>query len=353
MTSIRAAKVLRGLVATALVAVLLATPDPAVAAPPPPLPASWPLAGPAPVLRPFDPPDQPWGRGNRGVDLEAAVGDAVLATAAGRVTYAGVLAGRGVLVVTHGALRTTYEPVTSLVAVGTTVTAGQIVGRLTAGVRCGASACLHWGLRQGDRYLDPLSGATAPQQQPELQSSGEVRLLPASARAVAQRRAATRAAVRAAAAAARVAALLSGDPGTTGPPARAGAHGFLAPVSGALTSGFGRRFHPVLKVWKQHDGTDFGAPCGSPIRAPAAGVVTRSVFSTAYGHRLFLDHGQAAGRHVVTSYNHATRFVVPVGDQVTPGQVIGYVGATGYATGCHLHLMIWLDGRLTDPMAWW
>ena len=59
-----------------------------------------------------------------------------------------------------------------------------------------------------------------------------------------------------------------------------------------------------------------------------------------------------AGVAVQTAYNHATRYVVGPGQRVRRGQVIGYVGSTGYSTGCHLHLMVWLNGRLVDPMSW-
>jgi murein DD-endopeptidase MepM/ murein hydrolase activator NlpD len=261
------------------------------------------------------------------------------------VTFAGRLAGRGVVVVDHGGVRTTYEPVAATVPVGTRVTVGQTVGRLTAGGHCGTSACLHWGLRQGQDYLDPLGGGNGA----GLTASGEVRLLPASARAVAQRRAAVRAA---AAKAAELAVQAAGVPVAGLKGGGGGRHGFLRPVPGGVTSPFGRRFHPVLHVWKLHDGTDFGAACGTPIRAPYPGLVRRTANSPAYGHRLFLDHGSIGGRRVVTSYNHATRYVVGVGSRVERGQVLGYVGATGYATGCHLHLMVWLNGRLTNPMSW-
>ena len=112
------------------------------------------------------------------------------------------------------------------------------------------------------------------------------------------------------------------------------------------------RFHPVLRRWKLHDGTDFGAGCGTPIRAPYGGVVTRAYFNAGYGQRLILDHGTVDGVRVETALNHASRFVVRPGQTVTRGQVLGFVGSTGYATGCHLHLMVWLDGRLVDPMTW-
>ena len=76
---------------------------------------------------------------------------------AGRVTYAGVLAGRGVVVVSHGALRTTYLPVHPTVAVGQSVKKGEAIGTLESGHACPGGACLHWGLKRGDQYLDPMS----------------------------------------------------------------------------------------------------------------------------------------------------------------------------------------------------
>jgi hypothetical protein len=120
-------------------------------------PWQWPLAGEPVVSRGFAPPAVRYGAGHRGVDLAAAPGAAVRAAGAGRVSYAGLLAGRGVVVVVHGALRTTYEPVSAAVAVGEVVDDGEVVGRLEAGhAGCPVQACLHWGLRRGEDYLDPL-----------------------------------------------------------------------------------------------------------------------------------------------------------------------------------------------------
>jgi murein DD-endopeptidase MepM/ murein hydrolase activator NlpD len=120
----------------------------------------WPLAGMPPVARGFQAPSTTYGPGHRGVDLTATLGQQVLAAGPGRVTYAGLLAGRGVVTVTHpGGLRTTYEPVSPSVRVGTTVGLGQPLGTLTGGhasCRTGAQ-CLHWGLLRGRVYLDPLS----------------------------------------------------------------------------------------------------------------------------------------------------------------------------------------------------
>lgn len=296
-----------------------------------PSPAGWPVRGAPEVTRGFDPPDEPWGAGHRGVDLSASVGDAVLAAADGTITFASMLAGRGVLVVDHGTVRTTYEPVTATVQVGERVRLGQQIGILAAG-HC-STGCLHWGLKHGDDYLDPLLLVGGPA---NANSGGPVRLLPAGA--VAQ--AATRARARAAVAVARV----GRGPG--------GEHGFTLPVDGPITSPFGLRFHPILHVRKLHDGTDLGAPCGTPIRAPADGRVISEYFTEGYGNRLLIDHGLHEGRHVVTAMNHASGYSVGVGGRVRAGQVVGRVGETGYATGCHLHLMVWLDGVLVDPMTW-
>jgi murein DD-endopeptidase MepM/ murein hydrolase activator NlpD len=129
-------------------------------------------------------------------------------------------------------------------------------------------------------------------------------------------------------------------------------HGFSFPVAAHITSPFGMRFHPVLHYWKLHDGTDFGAGCGTPIRAPRAGRVAERYYNAGYGNRLMIDHGYLGGRYVTTGYNHASRYIVRVGQRVQKGQVIGYVGSTGFSTGCHLHLMVWLNGRLRNPMTW-
>lgn len=129
----------------------------------------WPLDPRPEVVAEFDPPSTPYGSGHRGVDLAGSVGQEVRAAAAGRVTYAGSLAGRGVVVVSHGATRTTYQPVRATVRVGRSVVAGEVLGELEAsGSHCAPRACLHWGLVEGETYLDPLT----------LVGAGPVRLLP-------------------------------------------------------------------------------------------------------------------------------------------------------------------------------
>ena len=139
------------MLATALAgAATAAAPAPAVGA------WVWPLAGAHAVSRAFDPPETPYGRGHRGADLPGDVGVPVRAAGAGRISYAGLLAGRGVVVVVHGELRTTYEPVTAAVRVGQQVSAGQLIGHLDAGHAGCRPACLHWGLLRGAVYLDPV-----------------------------------------------------------------------------------------------------------------------------------------------------------------------------------------------------
>ena len=123
--------------------------------------AGWQLPlDPAPaVVHAFHAPPTPWSAGHRGVDLATRVSAAVLAAGTGQVTFVGSVAGRGVVVVTHpGGLRTSYEPVMGTLAIGAAVRAGQPIG-LVQGIpgHCALRACLHWGLRWGEDYLDPLS----------------------------------------------------------------------------------------------------------------------------------------------------------------------------------------------------
>lgn len=129
----------------------------------------WPLQPRPEVVAGFDPPLDPWGSGHRGVDLLGSAGQQVRAALPGRVTFAGTLAGRGVVVVSHGDTRTTYEPVTADVSVGDPVAAGGRLGRLEGfGSHCFPRACLHWGWLRGETYLDPL----------DVVGGGPVRLLP-------------------------------------------------------------------------------------------------------------------------------------------------------------------------------
>lgn len=154
----------------ALLLVLLVCwrPLPSSAADPDPV-GVWPLVPEPSVVRGFDPPEDPWGAGHRGVDLLGSPGQAVRSALPGRVSWAGVLAGRGVVVVDHSR-PARPRPVDARVPVGTAVAAGDRIGRLGAvGSHCLPRSCLHWGWIEGARtYLDPL----------RLVGAGPVRLLP-------------------------------------------------------------------------------------------------------------------------------------------------------------------------------
>ncbi|MFJ5280343.1 peptidoglycan DD-metalloendopeptidase family protein [Streptomyces parvulus] len=148
-------------------------PDPTV----PALARQWPVGTRPLVRRGYEPPAHAYGPGHRGVDLIAADGAPVRAVAAGRVSFAGRVAGRGVVSVELAdtgdpPLRTTYEPVAASVSQGDEVAAGEVLGAVEpSGSHC--ASCLHWGLLCGDVYLDPLS--LLP---PWLLDSGPSRLLP-------------------------------------------------------------------------------------------------------------------------------------------------------------------------------
>jgi murein DD-endopeptidase MepM/ murein hydrolase activator NlpD len=152
--------------------VVATVPAPPAAAAPPVVVGLWvrPLAGEPVVSRPFDRPPGPYAAGHRGVDLAGTAGEPVLAAGAGVVAFAGLVAGRPVVSVQHAdGLRTTYEPVQPTVAAGQVVARGSPLGALLTGhAGCPAEACLHWGLRRGRTYLDPLSLLRPPR----------VRLLP-------------------------------------------------------------------------------------------------------------------------------------------------------------------------------
>jgi len=143
------------LVITALVAGGILQPNPTNAA----KRWDWPMK-PARLSAGFDRPAQNWLPGHRGIDLVGRSGDKVFAAGNGVVTFAGTLAGKGVIVINHGKLRTTYEPVTASVVVGSQVKVGELIGILSPGESHCASKrtanCLHWGLIQGEKYLNPL-----------------------------------------------------------------------------------------------------------------------------------------------------------------------------------------------------
>ncbi len=132
---------------------------PAVADAAPAAPWRAPLAGDPVLTRPFHLPAGPFAAGHRGADLAGTGLSPVLAAGDGVVVFAGMVAGRPVVSVDHpGGLRTTYEPVDPIVGAGTRVDPGTPLGVLLPGhPGCPTAACLHWGLRRGETYLDPMT----------------------------------------------------------------------------------------------------------------------------------------------------------------------------------------------------
>ena len=125
-------------------------------------------------------------------------------------------------------------------------------------------------------------------------------------------------------------------------------HGVLSvPIPGApITDYFGPRVHPIFGDVRMHTGIDFGASEGTPIHAAADGVVVSAGVLGGYGNATIIDHGNS----LATLYAHQSRMIVSAGQSVKRGQVIGYVGHTGYATGPHLHFEVRVDGTPVDPM---
>ena len=120
------------------------------------------------------------------------------------------------------------------------------------------------------------------------------------------------------------------------------------PVSGVLTSPYGMRIHPVLGGWRMHNGIDVGLPTGSPIYASANGRVILSGRWGGYGRTVVLDHGGGLS----TLYAHQSSIAVSVGDELLAGDVIGYIGCSGYCTGPHLHFEVREAGAPVDPMTY-
>lgn len=121
--------------------------------------------------------------------------------------------------------------------------------------------------------------------------------------------------------------------------------GYQWPVVGTVTSGYGYRIHPVYGTRKLHSGLDVGAPRGTPITATSGGTVIFAGWRGGYGSTVILDHG--AG--LTSLYAHMSQIGVSVGATVDRGDVVGLVGATGTATGNHLHFEIRVNGVATNP----
>ena len=114
----------------------------------------------------------------------------------------------------------------------------------------------------------------------------------------------------------------------------------------AITSGFGYRYHPILKVLRPHTGIDISAQKGTPVYATADGVVSRQTPGSGYGIAIIIDHGYS----YQTLYAHLSKKAVKPGERVTRGQIIGYVGNTGLSLGAHLHYEVIKDGVRVNPV---
>jgi len=142
---------------------------------------------------------------------------------------------------------------------------------------------------------------------------------------------------------ARLAAAIAG----AGSVAAQGTGQLMWPVSGPVTCGFGWRVHPIFHTREFHTGIDIGVGAGTPIHAADAGTVIIAAVEGGYGNVIVIDHGGGLS----TLYAHQSSFAV-TGGQVDKGQVIGYVGSTGFSTGPHLHFEVRRDGQPVDPMGY-
>jgi murein DD-endopeptidase MepM/ murein hydrolase activator NlpD len=118
------------------------------------------------------------------------------------------------------------------------------------------------------------------------------------------------------------------------------------PVAGWLTSAFGTRTDPFTGDADFHPGLDISADYGQPVLATADAVVETAGPNGSYGNMVVLDHHFG----IITKYGHLSRIAVTAGQEVSRGDVIGYVGSTGRSTAAHLHYENWMNGKLTNPM---
>lgn len=255
------------------------------------------------ITRSFD-HSSTYGPGHRGIDFSTQNGSQVRAVAAGRVMWAGKVAGRFTITIDHGAEKSTYDPVKPSVSAGDRVSAGQVIGHVSGRHKGCKSACLHLGRVSGSTYLDPAERLREP--------NGYRLISPRGA--------------------------------PPKPPQIVLGSGSI-PVAGAVTSRFGMRTHPITGRRAFHDGIDFGAPCGTPVYSVAAGTVKSARWDGGYGIRVVINHTGNRG----SAYAHLSKAEVRAGSKVKRGQRIGLVGTTGRSTGCHLHFMSLRDGRAINP----
>ena len=127
-----------------------------------------------------------------------------------------------------------------------------------------------------------------------------------------------------------------------------GNHRFVWPVNGSIASGFGPRTHPIYGGSRVHTGVDISASQGTPIKAAGDGVVRMAGVNGGYGNWTLIDNGDG----LATGYGHQSRIAVSIGQHVSTGEVIGYVGSTGASTGPHLHWEVRVNGNPVNPLGW-
>ena len=121
----------------------------------------------------------------------------------------------------------------------------------------------------------------------------------------------------------------------------------IMPTPGWLSSAFSSmRLHPILHISRPHEGIDVSAPSGTPIEAPADGIVIATGWVTGYGNTVQIDHGYG----IVTRFAHASKILVRVGQRVHRGEDVALVGSTGLSTGPHLHYEVHVNGKPVDPL---
>ncbi len=123
---------------------------------------------------------------------------------------------------------------------------------------------------------------------------------------------------------------------------------FMWPVAGFIASGFGMRRHPILGVVRMHAGIDIVAPTGTLVKAADGGQIIQAGYDHSYGYSIVVYHGGG----FATWYAHLSRILVAVGQNVSRGEVIGLVGATGLATGPHLHFEVRINGAPQNPLGY-
>ena len=143
----------------------------------------------------------------------------------------------------------------------------------------------------------------------------------------------------------------SGDAGTSSAGFSSGGI-FQAPIKGGiyLTSPFGYRIHPVTGQRRLHMGADIHAACGLPQYAAANGTVVSTRYEGTGGNTVTINHGMLGGSSWISVYRHMTHFATSPGTHVAKGQLIGYTGATGRVTGCHVHFELWKNGSVINPI---